>query len=124
MTVDDAGVIHVIFYDERIYDGLDSNDQEDGTADAKFDVYYSYSLDGGLTFSADRRLHEGEDAGSEIPALDELGGNGNLAKPGEYIGIAYDPIFDRILTSYTGIDADDPHPNQSVIWFSLIRPAQ
>jgi hypothetical protein len=44
--------------------------------------------------------------------------------PGEYIGIAYDAINDLILTSYTGIDADDPNPDQSVIWSSLIRPAQ
>ncbi len=123
MTVDNDGVIHVIFYDDRDYNTNETGDQLDEDTSAKYNVYYTYSDDGGMTFAPNRRLHEDDSSDDPIPALDEDGGSSGLFKPGEYIGISYDALNDLILTSYTGIDADDTTQDQSVIWSSLIRPA-
>ena len=126
VTVDTAGRIHVIYYDDR-----DFIDQVDGQTDppAKFNVYYAYSIDGGENWTY-RKLFALPDRAALDMGDDIVG----YFEPGEYIGISYyrdtQEQRDEVWTSFTGTartvgDPNDPNdPNHSddeaVIWSSLI----
>ncbi|MFG0253057.1 MAG: hypothetical protein ACF8NJ_09315 [Phycisphaerales bacterium JB038] len=111
IVVDDFGVIHVIFYDDRRYV------QGDSAPDAKYDVWYARSVDGGTNFEDNIELW----GLSGLPALDETTASTNLRKPGEYIGITYFPPLDQVWTSYGGTSLFDPSNEQTVIWSSKIQ---
>jgi hypothetical protein len=68
ITVDDQGVIHAIFYDRRL-----------DPANLQFDLFYSRSADGGLTWSANERIT----TVSSDPSQAALAG-----LIGEYIGLS------------------------------------
>ncbi len=111
IVVDDFGVIHIIFYDDRQYV------QGDSAPDAQYDVWYARSVDGGANFEDNSELW----GLSGLPALDETTASTSLRKPGEYIGITYFSALDQIWTSYGGTSLFDPSNEQTVIWSSKIQ---
>jgi hypothetical protein len=67
VSVDDQGVIHVIFYDRR----LDANN-------FLFDLFYTFSTDGGETWSVNERITD----------VSSSPGNAEAGLIGEYIGLS------------------------------------
>lgn len=113
VAVDDHGYVHVVYYDDRRYD------QSDGMADPnnphKFDCYYAYSKNGGVSW--DEWRLDGENATDPAISL------ADVAELKEYIGI--DWFGDDVFTAFTGsvpYDPNDPPTNHpGVIWSSRIR---
>jgi hypothetical protein len=119
--------MHVIFYDDRRFDeqidfppDCDPNDPNDPYLCPKFNVYYAYSENGGLSFpEPDRELYQ-------VPpetALDYavVEGQGTFTFQ-DYIGITWQAAGQgyRIWTTFTGTHADDPTEHDSVIYSSQI----
>jgi len=119
VTVDTAGRIHVIYYDDR-----DFIDQVDGQTEppAKFNVYYAYSTDGADTWDYEKLFAPRPDP----PALDMGHDIVNYFEPGEYIGISYyrdtQEERDEVWTAFTGTEETplDPDDDESLIWSSRI----
>ena len=130
--VDDVGTLHVIYYDDRRF--TDPNDpnappsdaQPDGSATAfpKFDVYYAFSTNNGLTFEEGQLLFgnpplvQPNEAVLSLAVLDGW----PFGKIGEYVGMA--GFGDDIWTAYTGSSRYEltfnPDSNPNVIWSSRI----
>ena len=126
VTVDTQGRIHIIFYDDRSF-----ADQNDQTADPVFDAYYAYAPLDDLDFQSDpernRRLYAELDPPHppDPPALDFSLDIWEGFEAGEYIGITSSSFGvgrREVWTSFTGtLPAEDPHPDEVVIWSSLIE---
>ena len=118
VTVDTAGRIHVIYYDDR-----DFIDQVDGQTEpaAKFNVYYAYSTDKGEQWTYWKLF-----ALPDRAALDMGDDIVNYFEPGEYIGISYyrdtQEERDEVWTAFTGTEktGGDPDDDEAVIWSSFI----
>lgn len=104
LAVDEAGRVHVIFYDDRNYI------QADTVEDAKYDVFYAYSLDAGQTFTNVNLA-----ALADEPALDHTLDPVNDVVPLEYPGIA--TFENEVWMSFAGTwSLDTTTPDKSVIW--------
>ena len=120
IAVDSEGVIYITFYDDRDFA------QDDDDDDAQWNVYITYSLDGGDTWEQNLPVEEEWDLGDteSDPAYDELLDH-DVLKPGEYMGLA---VFEglvgqnevrEIWSAFAGISDDDPSQDRkSVIWSS------
>lgn len=114
-TVDASGRLHVLYYDDRNYtdDPNDpTHDQQPDTASiARFDAYYAWSVDQGITWDIQQITYSVPDE----PAVDF----GKAAFPlREYIGIASRGNF--VWTAFSGTCSQDTTGNKSVIWSNLI----
>ncbi|MBU0617283.1 MAG: hypothetical protein KKI02_06180 [Planctomycetes bacterium] len=118
LTVDDAGRLHVLFYDDR------RHEQDDTDSLAMFDAFYAYSVNEGADWTNRYLYLNDENDPNDPPALfrqsSEAGHRGN---PREYNGIAWYRYPDgvKILTAYTGTDEEDPDDNDGTIWSSVIE---
>ncbi len=119
VTVDDAGRVHILYYDDRRYN-VDS-DQNEGTVYPRVDVYYTYSNNGGGFFQSGAELTKdpnGADPNETCLDYDLLDGFNFPYKPGDYNGIA--AYGGTVWTAFTGTSLDeldgDPQSNPSVIW--------
>ena len=121
VTVDTAGRIHVIYYDDRDFDQVDHDPNDPNEPAAKFNVYYAYSEDGGEDWNY-RKLF----ALPDRAALDMGDDIVNYFEPGEYIGISYyrdtQEERDEVWTAFTGTEktGGDPDDDEAVIWSSFI----
>jgi hypothetical protein len=108
LAVDSAGRVHIVFYDDRAYI------QGDSVTDAKYDVYYAYSLDAGLTFTNTKLV-----ASPDQPALDHALDPVGDVVPLEYPGIA--TFGNEVWVSFAGTyDLDTTTPDKTVIWVTQI----
>ncbi|HUU98058.1 MAG TPA: hypothetical protein VM487_20175 [Phycisphaerae bacterium] len=114
--------IHVIFYDDRNYeDQIDTKYPDVLNPEARFDVFYAYSIDGGLNFTNEelyQRLPEtAVDYTLEPPAPTAF-------ELTDYIGISHRPTSSgtgyQVYTSFTGTHANDPTDHKTVIYSSRI----
>ena len=106
LAVDDAGRVHVVFYDDRNYDQLDTE------TEAKYDVYYAYSLDAGQTFTNVKLV-----ANPDQTALDHsLVVDSKV--PLEYPGIA--TFANEVWVSFAGTYDQDTTDDKSVIYVTKI----
>jgi hypothetical protein len=117
-NVDDAGRIHVVFYDDRNYE------QADGQLDPppKFDVYYAYSVDGGASFQPNVKLYEAPDP-KDVPALDYAQITAPYDRPGEYLGLTTHKRGQstEVMVAFGGTDPDEPpDDHKSVIWWTSV----
>ena len=104
-TIDYAGRIHVIYYDDRRFTQLDS------WQEPSFDVYYAYSTDSGATFG-NVRLPPPPSLPADTPMLDHsLDGGGDPPRlvgdraPSDYPGIY--AFGDRVWLAWVGTNPQD-----------------
>lgn len=130
MTVDDNGLVHFIFYDDRDHtDGPEDDLQPDGCGPnptcqtPKFDVYYAWAPVSNLVFEdhpeRNQRLFLTQNPNDE-PALDLAL---EIFEIRDYIGICW--YGDTVWTAYSGTwtgDYGPPNPNnESMLWSSQIN---
>ena len=110
MTVDGAGRIHVTYYDDRRYEQDDSFGCG-GLFQAKYDVCYAHSEDGGATWHYQRLYAESPD--NTWPAL-EMGER--CMDPHEYNGVVW--YENSVWTTFTGTNDPAGSDNNHAVVFS------
>jgi hypothetical protein len=112
LAVDAAGRLHVVFYDDRNYA------QQDTWQDAKYDVYYAYSLDAGQTFTNIKLAADPNSPNPNQPALDHSLTSVADVVPKEYPGIS--TFGNEVWISFAGTYDLDTTIDKSVIWATQI----
>lgn len=122
IAVDANGVNHVIYYDDREFTQADGPN----TTNAKFNVYYTWSDDGGATWHEGLLHADPNSPDFEQPVFDFARSVNEAYQLRDYIGIDWcvDPQNSpevEVWTSFMGTSVQDTNDDQTVIWSSRIN---